>query len=58
MPTVPETIIERAHEEGLRHFFGLPSSGVLLHLLDAGRQNGVAQSAGLLRGSHRGDSRQ
>ena len=41
MPTVPEAIIDRARAEGLRHFFGLPSSGVLLHLLDAGRRQGV-----------------
>ena len=41
MPTVPEAIIDRARAEGLRHFFGLPSSGVLLHLLDVGRRQGV-----------------
>ena len=41
MPTVPEAIIDRARAEGLSHFFGLPSSGVLLQLLEAGRQQGV-----------------
>ena len=41
MPTVPELIVERARDAGLRHFFGLPSSGVLLPLLDAGRRMGV-----------------
>ena len=41
MPTVPELVIDRARKEGINHFFGLPSSGVLLHLLEAGRQQGV-----------------
>ena len=41
MPTVPEILIERAKAEGLGHFFGLPSSGVLLDLLEAGRRCGV-----------------
>ena len=41
MPTVPEILIERAQAEGLGHFFGLPSSGVLLELLEAGRRCGV-----------------
>ena len=41
MTTVPEVLIDRAWEEGIRHFFGLPSSGVLLHVLEAGRRRGV-----------------
>ena len=41
MHTVPEILIERAQAEGLGHFFGLPSSGVLLELLEAGRRCGV-----------------
>jgi len=41
MPTVPELIIDHAKAEGLNHFFGLPSSGVLLHMMDAGRRKGV-----------------
>ena len=41
MPSVPDVIMDHAHAEGLRHFFGLPSSGVLLHLLDSGRRKGV-----------------
>ena len=41
MTTVPEILVDRAWEEGVRHFFGLPSSGVLLHVLEAGRRRGV-----------------
>ena len=41
MPTVPELVIEYVKAKGINHFFGLPSSGVLLHLLEAGRQRDV-----------------
>ena len=60
MPTVPELLIERAWQEGIRHFFGLPSSGVLLHLLDAGRRRGVEfvstahESAGVIAAAYNG----
>lgn len=60
MPNVPDVIMDRAHAEGLRHFFGLPSSGVLLHLLDAGRRKGVdfvasaSESSGVISAAYYG----
>ena len=36
-----ERIISEAKERGLQHFFGLPSGGALLDLIEAGRRAGV-----------------
>lgn len=60
MTTVPELLIDRAWDEGVRHFFGLPSSGVLLHVLEAGRRRGVDfistahESSGVIAAAYNG----
>ena len=60
MTTVPELLIDRAWGEGIRHFFGLPSSGVLLHVLEAGRRRGVDfistahESSGVIAAAYNG----
>ena len=39
--TIPEAIIEAAWNRGVRHCFGVPGSGALMDLIDAGRRRGV-----------------
>lgn len=39
--TIPEALIEAAWRRGARHCFGVPGSGALMDLIDAGRRRGV-----------------
>ena len=39
--TIPEALIEAAWKRGARHCFGVPGSGALMDLIDAGRRRGV-----------------
>ena len=39
--TIPEALIEAAWMRGARHCFGVPGSGALMDLIDAGRRRGV-----------------
>ena len=39
--TIPEQLIEAAAARGLRHIFGVPGSGALMDLIDAGRRHDI-----------------
>ena len=39
--TIPEALIEATWRRGARHCFGVPGSGALMDLIDAGRRRGV-----------------
>ena len=39
--TIAQRIANRARQEGLALYFGLPGSGALMDLMDAGRQVGL-----------------
>ena len=40
--TIPQAIIEFAHRKGLQYFFGIPGSGPVMDMMEAGRRRGVA----------------